>query len=320
MKTQAQLFRDLKAAATAESRRDLALALLDRTQSRQYLDECLRVLSTAAVKAALDGSHRTVLREKAFSYYADAGKRDKAGILREGITRLLVAINHPDDLDLYQLGVETYHLQPVDDVAQNLRAVSLAGMAPIDPDLACLYATRFLAEEHTSVFNCEPALMAVKVLAAEERRLPIYHFLLHGGEMMANSGRGELTGAALESLGDDFPPRLYADLMQRYMALDQPTASIGIVNWVIQRRAESLYEKLERLIIETRDIDLRRYGLVMMAAARDADLSARLLQLARLSRLDDAPLFIEALDICDHPERDATLALLRKRVTPASRP
>ena len=46
------------------------------------------------------------------------------------------------------------HLQPVDDVAQNLRAVALAGLAPIDPPLACLYAARFLGEPYTSVFNC----------------------------------------------------------------------------------------------------------------------------------------------------------------------
>ena len=313
MKTQAQLFRDLKAAGTAEARRDLALDLMGRTNRRQVLDECLRVLSTDAVKATLDASHRPALRQKALQLYA-APERDKAGLARESVTRLLVAINHPDDIDLYQLGVETYHLQPVDDVAQNLRAVSLAGMAPIEPELACLYATRFLAEEHTSVFNCEPALMAVKILAAEDRRLPIYHFLLHGGEAMARSGRGELTGLALESLGDDFPQRLYADLMERYAALDQPTASMGIINWVVGRRSETLYDQLERLVMETRDVDLRRYGLVMMAAARDNELSERLMRLSRLSRLDDAPLFIEALEICGHPEREATLALLRRRL------
>ena len=60
--------------------------------------------------------------------------------------------------------LESYHLQPVDDVAQNLRAAALAGLAPIDPPLACLYATRFLGEPHTSVFNCEPAMTALDAL------------------------------------------------------------------------------------------------------------------------------------------------------------
>ena len=89
-------------------------------------------------------------------------------MLREVLTRLLVHIKHPDDADIYKLGVATYHLQPVDDVAQNLRAVALAGLAPIDPPLACLYAARLLGERHTSVFNCEPAMTAIDVLAAFE--------------------------------------------------------------------------------------------------------------------------------------------------------
>ena len=312
MPTQAQLYGNLKSAVAAEERRDIALHLLARTNSRQYLDECLRVLKSAAVVAALDESHRPVLRDKCFDFYNDS-KRDKAGILRESLTRLLVHIEHPDDIDLYQLGVETYYLQPVDDVAQNLRAAALAGMAPIDPALACLYAARFLGEPFTSVFNCEPAMTAVDALVAANQRLPIYQFLLHSGEGMARTGRGELTGKALESLGEDFPPRLYEQLIEKYQAIDQPTASMGIINWVIDRRAEELYDRLESVIMTSKDVDLRRYGLVMMAAARDDELSERLLRLARLASRENFPLLIEALEICQHQERDMTLAQLRRR-------
>ncbi|MDE2820550.1 MAG: hypothetical protein OXI40_12530 [Chloroflexota bacterium] len=312
MPSQAQLYQNLRAASTAEERRDLALQLLARTNSRQYLDECLLILHFPRVIAALDESHRPILRDKCFSLFA-AGKRDKSGILRESLTRLLVHIAHPDDIDLYQLGVETYYLQPVDDVAQNLRAVALAGMTPIDPALACLYATRFLGESFTSVFNCEPAMTAIDALVAANQRLPIYQFLLHSGEGMARTGRGELTGKALESLGEDFPPHLYGQLIEKYQAIDQPTASMGIINWVIERRAEALYDRLQSVIMMSKDVDLRRYGLVMMAAARDDELSERLLGLARLARADDIQLFIEALGICQHQERDMTLAQLRRR-------
>lgn len=312
MPSQAELYQKLKSASTAAEQRDSALYLLARSNRRQYLDECLRVLQSAAVIATLDESHRPVLRDKCASFYSDS-KRDKAGILRESLTRLLVHIEHPDDIDLYQRGVETYYLQPVDDVAQNLRAVALAGMAPIDPALACLYAARFLGEPFTSVFNCEPAMTAIDALVAANQRLPIYQFLLRGGEGMARTGRGELTGKALESLGDDFPPRLYEELIETYQALDQPTASMGIINWVIAQRATALYDRLEDLIKGTKHVDLRRYGLVMIAAARDDELSDRLLRMARLAHSDDIQLFIEALEICQHQERDATLALLRRR-------
>jgi len=206
-------------------------------------------------------------------------------------------------------------LQPVDDVAQNLRAVALAGLALIDPPLACLYAARFLGDRHTSVFNCEPALTAIDVLVASNQRLPIYQFLLRGGEGMARSGRGELTGKALESLGADFPVHLYEELITQYQALDQPTASMGIINYIIERRAEALYDPLEGVVLSTRDTDLRRYGLVMMAAARDDDLGERLLSVAKLARANDLPLFIEAVALCHLPEREETLATLQKRLT-----
>ncbi len=313
MATQAELHAALKRATAPELRRDLALQLLDKTSSRQYLDECLRTLLSKRVTATLDESHRHALRDKCLSYYTDS-KRDKAGLLRESLTRLLVHIEHPADADIYTLGVETYYLQPVDDVAQNLRSVALAGLAPIDPPLACLYATRFLGEPYTSVFNCEPALTAIDVLVASNQRLPIYQFLLRGGVEMAQSGRGELTGRALESLGSDFPLSLYESLIEQYRAIDQPTATMGIINCLIEGRRETLYDRLENVILSTRDADLRRYGLVMMAAARDDELGERLLRLAKTARADDLPLFIEAVEICHLPARDETLANLRRRL------
>ena len=313
MPTQAELFATLKSTRATERRRDLALQLLERTNSRQYLDECLQALRAERVRDTLDESHRPVLREKCLRFFND-NKRDKAGLLRESLTRLLVHIEHPEDADIYKLGVETYHFQPVTDVAQNLRAVALAGLAPIDPPLACWYAARFLGEPHTSVFNCEPAMTAIKVLVASTQRLPIYQFLLRGGLEMAQTARGELSGLALESLGDDFPLHLYEGLIEQYQAIDQPTASMGIINWIIERRAAALYEGLESVILSTRDADLRRYGLVMMAAARDDDLGERLLRLAKTARKDDLPLYIEAVEICHLPARDEALANLRRRL------
>ena len=313
MPSQAELYASLKRATAPEIRRDLALNLLAKTGRRQYLDECLRVLRSERVIAKLDESHRHALREKCLGYFAD-DKRDKAGLLREHLTWLLVHIEDPDDADIYALGVETYYLQPVNDVAQNLRAVALAGLAPINPPLACLYATRFLGEPHTSVFNCEPAMTAIDVLVASDQRLPIYQFLLRGGFEMAQTARGELTGKALESLGADFPIRLYEDLIEQYQAIDQPTATMGIINCIIDGRLKALYGRLEDLILSTRDVDLRRYGLVMMAAAREDELGGRLLRLAKTARRQDLPLYIEAIEICHLPERDEALENLRRRL------
>lgn len=252
MTTQANLFAQLKSAESSVERRDLALKLLTQTNSRQYLDECLRILLSETVIETLDDSHRPILREKYLGYFEDT-KRDKAGILRESITRLLVHIGHHNDEDVYRLGVDTYYLQPINDVAQNLRAVALAGLAPINPSLACIYATKFLGEDFTSVFNCEPAMTAVNVLVEANQRLPIYQFLLHQGVLMAQTKRGELTGKALESLGEDFPLSLYEGLIELYQSLDMPTASIGIINTIIENRLDELYDTLEDVILGTKD-------------------------------------------------------------------
>ncbi len=310
---QSELAAALRSAEAAADKRDAAINLLARTNSRALLDECLRALAAPPVLATLDESHRPALRRKCLGYF-EAPRRDKAGLLREALTRLLVHIAHPADDDIFQLGVETYHLQPVTDVAQNLRAAALAGLAPLDPQLAQLYAVRFLGEEHSSVFNCEPAMTALDVLVASEQRLPIYQFLLRTGEAMARTGRGELVGKALESLGADFPAALYAQLLAQYREIDEATASMGLINCVINGRQAALYEPLQALIMQTRHVDLRRYGLVMMAAARDEALNERLLRLARLARLADVPLFIAALEIYPGAARDELLGSLRRRL------
>lgn len=313
MPTQADLYADLKEAVLPDAKRDIALDLLDVTSSRQYLDDCLRILNSESVIITLEDKHRSILRDKYLLYHDDT-KRDKGGMLRESITRLLVHIEHPKDIDIYKLGVETYYLQPVDDVAQNLRAVALAGLAPIDLNLASLYATKFLGEEFTSVFNCEPAMTAVDVLVQANQRLPIYQFLLTRGEHMANTKRGELTGKTLESLGTEFPQSLFEELIDTYQALDQPTATIGIINTIIDNRLFNLYDRLEEVILATRDDDLRRYGLLMMSASRDDDLAERLLRMARLAKYEQIPLFVEAVEVCNHPDRDRTLNQLRDRL------
>ena len=86
MPSQAELHRELRAATNAEERRDSALRLLARTNSRQYVDDCLRALSSQAVRSTLDERHRPILRDKCLGFYAESN-RDKAGLLREGLTR-----------------------------------------------------------------------------------------------------------------------------------------------------------------------------------------------------------------------------------------
>jgi hypothetical protein len=119
--TQSDLARQLKAAETPVERRDRALDLLAVTRQREYIDAALRALLREDVRPHLHNDHRPLLREKALTYFEQADK-DRGGLIREQITRLLTHIGHPDDVDLYLRGVMTYHPQPVTDSAQNLRS------------------------------------------------------------------------------------------------------------------------------------------------------------------------------------------------------
>jgi len=313
MPSQAEALARLRSAGSPELRRDLALQLLADSKRRQTVDSCLHSLQAADVQSTLQSQHRAVLREKFLRLHVEL-KSDQGGVLRESLTRLLVHIEDPGDGDIYQLGLETYIRQPTRDVAQNLRAVALAGMAPLDPQLACAYAARYLTEPDTSQFNGEPAMTAIDVLVASDRRLPLYSFLLRDGLAMARAGLGEVAGKALEALAPDFPVQLYIQLCRQYCRLDQPTASMGIINYICEQRRQELYEELVSLTMGTRHRDLRRYGLVMMAAARDEALSSRLIQLAGVASSADIPLFFDALEICQHPERESTLMQLRRRL------
>lgn len=312
MPTQAELARLLQQATTPEATRDAALALLDATLSRQHIDEALRQLQREAIAATLTDANRPILRNKAI-YYFEHPEKDKAGMIREGITRLLVQIGHPDDLDVYLCGVLFYQHQPVNDVAQNLRAAALAGLATVNLNLACTYATRLLGEADTSVFNCEPSTTAIEVLLQGDLRLPIYQFVLHRGEAFATSARAEAVARALESLGPDFPARLYRDLAQRYIDMDEAVTQTGIIDYIINQQRDDLMDVLETIITQTRHDDLHRYGLVMLAASRQPDLISMLYRLARFSPLERVGSFIEALELTTHAERDTLLAQLHKR-------
>lgn len=311
--SQAQLYQQLQTASDPEDRRDAALDLLDATLSRQYLDEALRVLHSERVRATIGVEQRDVIRRKAIHYFSAPPEKDRAGMLRESLLRLLVYIGDNDDLDLYLRGVETYYLQPVDDVAQNLRAVALAGIASVDPALAQLYATRLLGEQHTSVFNCEPAMTSVDVLARAGNMLPIYQFLLLRGVDFLASQRGEVVGKALEALGGDFPVSLYRGLAEHYIELDAPDSDAGIINYIVEHRVEALYDLVETIITETKHPDVHRFGVIALAAGRNPDLTERLYTLAKRAGRDQIADFVEAVELTNHADRDSLLESLHKR-------
>lgn len=308
MPSQTELMQRLKQATDPTQKGALALELLQASRKREMVDTAL-----AALESADPGdSARPVLRERAQFYFEHPAK-DAGGLLREKLLRLLVNIGHPDDLSLYLRGAACYESQLGLDVTQKLRAVALIGICAVDPPLGRAYAVRLLGEPDTSPLSGEPSATALNVLASLDERLPVFGFIRLAGRALIENRLSDLVGKAFELLGAAFPATLFAELAAEYSALDVSPVSAGIINAIIERRDAALYPLLEQIITQTRDADLHRYGLIMMAAARDDTLRDRLYALARFSPLARVDHFIEALELTSGSARDSLLDSLRAR-------
>jgi hypothetical protein len=309
--SQSKLHEQLMQTINLSERRDLALELLSMTMSRQYIDVALRILQEEEVSEILNSTHQPVLRAKVL-YYFDRPDKDKAGLIREQIVRLLVDIGVPEDIDIYLKGVSTYESQPVTDVTQNLRAVSLAGLANEDEVLASVYAVKLLGENDTSQFNGEPSITAVTLLRRFNQPLPIFQFLLRQGKNFIERGLAEVVGKALESLGKDFPLHLYEELADDFLQNEVPVVVGGIINYIIENDVSELYSRMVQIIEEAEDNDLHKYGLIMMATSRNEDIINLIYVMAENSTMFNRANFIEALELVPADDkRDAVLGSLQ---------
>jgi hypothetical protein len=295
-----------------------ALALLGSTK-RSDVEQALGLLSRAADE--LRDEHRPALRRKYIELADGPPANDKAGNLRESLTRLLARIANPTDADLFIRSASTYYPQPVEDVAQNLRAAGLVGLAEVNRELACTYAAALLGEPDTSRFNGEPSLMAVAVLARFDQPLVLLHF----ARTMAycyDARQGEALAKAFESLPDDLPTALLIQAARPYLLRHYAVPCTGIINVFVKRDDDALHDLLEQTMPKLHDIDLHRYAAIMLATARKPALVERLVRLAGLCPVEQAANYSEALELTEHPRRAELLALLHKRaasVSPKSR-
>lgn len=289
---------------------EVALQLLQVSRSREAVEAALRALE----QVELGDEARPVLRAK-FQVYATGKLRDSAGLVRERLVRLLAAIGHPDDVDIFIQGVNTYEAQPVTDVTQNLRAVSLSGLVLVSSDLTAIYAVKLLSElDDTSEFNGEPAITAINVLSHQGNILPIYQYALLAGLDAIELMRYEVLGKALESLGAAFPVNLYAQLVELFAPRDRALVNMGLITHIAEQRLETLYPALEDMITSTRHEELHHYGVVMLAASRDEKLTPILYRLAQISPLHRIDNFIEALELVPGPKAKSIIEFLKSRL------
>jgi hypothetical protein len=246
--------------AAPEQRREFATSLVERSRDLETLRAALAVLAEER-----DPDLRPLLHRKYAWCEESPSKRDSSGFIRAGIVRALHPIVQPADDPLLVRALTTYQMQGMYELCAELRVAALRAMNDLDPDIAALFAARFLTDPLTS-FSGEPALTAIRLLAAQQRLEPV--FALASWE----EGNGQLVGEALRSLVD-----LRADLVDllvaRYLESDDPQVTVGLFDLLLgHRERPRWHDTILRYLITMNDLDVYVIIVTSIAASRDEHL------------------------------------------------
>jgi hypothetical protein len=192
------------------------------TTSRHFdvVRTAIRVIGDAREPAC-----RPALHEKFAWCDSKPVERDSGAYLREAIVKALQPIISPEDLLLLQRGLVTYQKDGMYEVCAGLRAASLIALNDVDPELASLYAARFLTDPDNS-FSGEPATTAIRVLAAQQNLAPIFGLVSWG------KGDGETIGEGLRHL-IDLPASLLPLLIDRYRESENEQIVLGLFDLLL---------------------------------------------------------------------------------------
>ncbi|MDQ3541291.1 MAG: hypothetical protein M3440_11425, partial [Chloroflexota bacterium] len=207
---------DLKSLAEDPDRqRAAAMKLVHKSRHPDIVRAALAILRDAE-----DPDLRPFLHEKYDWCDASPERNDSGGIIRAAIVRTIQPIVHIDDLPILQRALASYQMLGLYELCAELRAAALLALNDLDPDLAALYAARFLTDPLNSNSG-EPALSAVRLLAAQ-RELPSLVSVASWG-----TGNPEVIAEALRNL-TDLPASMVPLLLAQYRDSDDEQILLGL--------------------------------------------------------------------------------------------
>jgi hypothetical protein len=240
-----------------EAQLALAVHYVERSTNLEVLRRALSIVQAAVDPAARPALHRAFARSDA--------KNDSGGFVRAAIVRALRPIVHPDDQSLLEQGLVTYQMVGMYDTAGELRGASLLALNDLNPDLAALYAARFLTDPRNGNSG-EPALTSLRILAAQQNLAPVFAFAAW------RQGSTDLNGEALRLLVD-LPESLVHLLLETYREREDEQELLGLYDLLLAHPARTRFRgEIEQFLRTTGLLDL--YGLVAMqvVVSRDPDL------------------------------------------------
>ena len=173
---------------------------------------------------------RRILCERFEHYAADGVRRDTGTYLRAAIVQALQPIALPDDLPLLERAATTYEFLPPthSEEASLLRSAALVTLDAVEPRLAAYHCVRLLANPHTSLLSGEPAVTAVRVLAAQGNHWPLYYYALHQPHPQS-----EVLSECLKELAS-LPASLLPELVDKFGGSDDEVVLVGLIDLLIE--------------------------------------------------------------------------------------
>lgn len=280
-----------------ERQAQAALALLDPKSGLEAVQAALAVMARHPLEEA---------RPKLYSLYeryaAHNGVRDVGAYTRTAVLKALRPVMRSTDADLLVTAVTTYEFLPpgYSEEAGMLRGTALVLLSEVDEQLARYFATRLLADGYIERMSGEPALTAVRTLAALGDSLPIYFYAVQGAE----AAPPEVVAECLRNL-TGAPLPVVDELVKQYGAGQNLPALVGLFELLLEHQAGPCrLDFMAEFLQITRDEDLYRYLATVMATSPHSKVRAALAAAVRDERAPAKQTVIqEILELApDQPE------------------
>lgn len=233
------------------------------------------------VRAALDvlAKHPDMraspaLHELYWHYAEKDGKRDPGAYTRTGVLKALRPVLGVGDVELVVHAATTYERYPPDfrEETALLRSTAIVLLSELDDRLAAFFATRLLADGYTEPMSGEPALTAVRVLAAMGELLPLYFYATHHQE----GGHAEVLAECLRNLGYA-PEAVVREIVEQFADSEDRAALVGLFDMLTLGPGSPRHvDFLTRFLQATDDLDLYRYLVTLMVTSPNADVRCAL--------------------------------------------
>ncbi len=259
MSKQSLLLRLRSLSGQPQAQAELAATLLDVKNGMEVVLALLKVLERTPVLAA-----RPALLASYAHFEQSGEKRDSAANLRAAILRAARTVLLPADLPMLQRAVTTYVFPPPTRKEEGalVRSAALLALSEVDETLARFHAARLLVDEHTDPMSGEPALAALRVLAALNEPLLLYAYVMQPSTRL----QAEVVSECLCNL-TTIPVSLVAGLVERFANSPIAGVLVGLFDLLLRHRdGIQQVEVLRAYLHSGQDVNALRYlATVMMA-------------------------------------------------------